>query len=191
MTECTEDKKDFDLVGTLAAFIAARLNYVLPRCNSAHRGGKYVSTINVDQHKEKFWYTIVYCTLAEEGMVLTKWLAERAREADGEDPSPEFMAKCLRTDALHYRRCYLDAVKIIPRMRKRIVSRADYRELLFVDGKELSDHIDELAAADVDTTNVSYLRHYLTRWNVKDAEELKYVLLQFYEKPNLLEMSDA
>lgn len=185
-SECTEDKKDFDLVGPLAAFIGARLNYILPRCNSAHRGGKSVSTILVEQHKEKFWYARVYCTLAAEGMVLAKWHAERL-VGDNSDPTPEFVAKCLRADAIHYRNCYMDAVKIIPRMRKRIIAQADYRELLFANAQELMDHVDELATAEIDSMNVSYLKHYLMRWNVKDAEQLKTVLLQFYERPSFRE----
>jgi hypothetical protein len=188
---CTEDKKDFELVSPLAAFIGARLNYVLPPCNSGPRGGKLVSTIKVDQHKEKFWYARVYCTLADESMIVTKWVACRTPGAENEDPTPEFVARCLRFDALHYRKCYMDAVKIIPRMRKRLVNQADYRELLFEDANALTAYIDELMRAESDGQNVRYLEHYLRRWHVKDGVELKNILLSFYERPSLKEMSDA
>lgn len=181
--DCQEDRKDFELIHVLAAFIAARLNYILPRCNSGVRGGKPVSTIAVDQHKEKFWYVRIYCELADPGLVDAKWQAEHPDDALVLAPTQEFKDKCLRADAIHYRNCYLDAVKLVPRLHRRIIAQADYHELLLADVDELHSHIDELAQGDPEHPNVNYLAHYLTKWHAKDAEELKSVLMRFYERP--------
>jgi hypothetical protein len=185
--DCKEDRKDFELIGPLAAMIGARLNYVLPRCNSARGGEKLVSTILVEQHKEKFWYVRVYCKLADETMVTNKWLdaLHWASNTDPPLPTDDFRARCFRHDALHYRRVYLDAVKVIPRLKHRITAFADYGELLFDNPQELCDHIDMLAKGDPEQPGTDGLAYYRARWHVEDTEGLKVTLFKYYEEPSL------
>lgn len=192
------DRKDLQLLGPIAAMIGARLHYPNPLING--QGNPWVSTILVEQHKEKFFYIRVYCKLAEPGMVKAKWDWIRAHQEmkskipssyfpsdDVSEPEPTqaFIDKCFRRDAFHYRRVYLDAVKVIPRLKRRIIAQADYRELLFDNPQELCDHVDELAKVDPEYPNTDNLAYYRNRWHAKDAEELKVVLFKYYEEPSL------
>lgn len=182
--DCKEDRADFKLVAPMAAFIGARLNYVLPVCNSGKHGGKLVSTIRVDQSKEKFWYARVYCELADDGLVTDKWLVEHEREVDCEAPTPEFRAKCFKRDAFHYRQVYLDMMKLVPvRLHKRIRDAADYHELLFDNVVEVDAWVDTLACLASDTFDPA--RVWCDRYGVKTYGELKVALGQFYVQPSL------
>jgi hypothetical protein len=157
----------------MAAFIAARLNYVLPECNSGVHGGKPVSTIHVDQHKEKFWYVRVYCRLADDSLVTKKWLAERRQEADGEVPSAEFRERCLHHDAIHYRVVHRDMARLVhPRLHKRILSQADYFELLYDDVNSLQQNLARMG-------DLTFFRE---RWKVGTDDELKFKLAMFYQQ---------
>jgi hypothetical protein len=181
MQDCKEDPADFELVGAMAAFIGARLNYEFPPYNGSVRGGKPISTIRVEQHKEKFWYVRVYCTLADDGLVTTKWLEERERERDGEEPPAEFRARCLRHDAIHYRRVHLDMLRLVPgRLHKRVIAYADYGELLFPGVEQMRAHISEL-----DTGRFYRFDHLMKRYDAKTNDELQHTLSQFYKVPSL------
>jgi hypothetical protein len=182
--ECKADKADFELVGPAAAFIGARLNYVLPPCNSGRKGGKPISTIKVDQHKEKFWYARIYCTLAAPTLVQYAWALD---ERGPGDASPEFKARCFRHDAWHYRTCYLDMVKLIPRMEKRLCSQADYRELLFSTVKEAHDWVDQMNIPDQGEImfGVDHLDYYRKKYGVETNEQLKETLTKLYMPPSL------
>jgi len=115
--------KDNDKIWPIAAFIGSRLNHIRPRSNAGHSA--FVSTIRVDQYKEKFWYARIYCELAAPELVKAKWNEHKEGE-----PTPEFVAKCLLHDARHYRKCYLDMVELAPDLRGKICAQADYPELL-------------------------------------------------------------
>ena len=184
---CTVDKRDFDLVGPMAAFIGARLNYRIPECNGPRKYvGRDISTIKVDQHKEKFWYIRIYCTLADPGLVQQRWLEDREREADGEEPPQEFKDKCFRHDAFHYRRCHLDMMALVPeRQHKRIRSQADYWELLFSTKEELEKCINEAEAKDLaNDRKHDSLEHLRDRYRAETNAELKEKIGVFYgEQP--------
>lgn len=180
--DCKMPKEDLHMLHKIAAFIGARLNYLLPECNSGVRGGKPVSTISVSQHKEKFFYIRIYCKLADPKLVEEKWLAEREREADGEEPPKEFKQKCLRQDAHHYRACYLDMIQLVPRLKGRIRSQADYAELLFDDEAEMRKYIDELN--DPEYPQHDHVKHYREKYGVSTNEELKDELARFYKEPS-------
>lgn len=171
--ECVESMDNLLMVESIAAFIGARLNYVVPECNSRACGGRPVSTIKVSQHKEKFFFVRVYCTLADDELVSQKWLDEREREADGESPTKQFRDECLCHDARHYRKCHVDMVRLVPSMKDRIVSGADYRELLFDDVKALFAFID-------DEPRQGIVECLLERYDVATKDELKSKLKKFY-----------
>lgn len=173
---CTEDREDFKLIGPIAAFIAARLQYVLPPCNSGIRGKHPVSTIRVDQHKEKFWNVRIYCTLADADLVKEKW----AKHGGEGEPTSEFKRQCLRLDVQHYRKCYLDQIALIPRLKRRIRSQADYSELLLDDVNELDARTHQLELQDGDA-----LKFFRSRYGVETNDELRQLLRSFYDAPAL------
>ena len=187
--DCKEDKRDFDLVGTMAAFIGARLNYVLPECNSGVRGGKLISTIRVDQHKEKFWYARVYCTLADQKMVEDAWVA--ANGPSGLPLKDDFRQKCFHRDAFHYRKVHTDLMKLVPeRLHKRLIRHADYRELLFANRAEMEARIDRFEAEDLENPGVDHLEYYRKRYNVETNAALKEALGRYYEEPSFKTMRE-
>lgn len=175
---CPTNKDDLSLIGPIAAFIGARLCYDLPRCNSNRCGGHPVSTIKVDQHKEKFYGVRVYCTLAHDELVSALWLATRQRERDGEEPPPKFRAHRLRMDAWHYRTCYLDMVRIVPRLAQRITACADYPELLYATAGDLN-------AALSGPEMSQFVQLLLERYGVDDEPALRALLGSFYERPSI------
>jgi len=165
---------DPKLLSIAAAFIGARLQHVLPRCNSRHLGP--VSTISVEQYKSKFNYVRIYCTLADPDLVQAK------AEAAGFAVDALFTATCLRRDAMFYRQCYLDMVTLMPHLREAICSQADYYELLFADVAELHAHLDELAIPDPKVINK--FEHYFRRYGVDSVDKLKELLASFYPPPS-------
>ncbi len=177
--DCKIDREDLYQIDSIAAFIGARLNYVLPECNSGKRGGQLVSTIKLSQHKEKFFYARIYCELANEKLVQEKWLAERQRESDGETPPLGYVSLCFKNDAKHYRSCYISMIKLVPRLKHRIRSQADYDELLFDDEAEMRSELDELAKPVVGYPFDSLL-NLRERYEVSTNEELKDALAKFY-----------
>lgn len=183
ISDCKENKEELHSLEEIAAFIGARLNYVLPICNSGVRGGKLISTINVVQHKEKFWMVRIYCSLADEKLVAKKWLETRETAECGETPTPEFIEKCFRHDAWHYRRCYLDMIKIVsPKLKSRIRKHADYYELLFDDEIEMRDYFNNKCS-----TNSDPLEYYRAKYSVVTNEELMTKLAKFYKQPSYKE----
>ena len=68
-------------MNNIAAYIATRLVAERPRCNGRT---PRVSTITVEQHKEKFGKVVVYCTLADINEVSEKW-AELGNDGDPDD----------------------------------------------------------------------------------------------------------
>lgn len=165
ITACKEPEKNFDMIGPIAAFIGARLQYACPHING--QGNPWVSTISVDQHKEKFWKVRVYCDLADPSLVTKKWnwLKDRQRRIDagekfyyrmhreaqkmviegGHEPPPEFFTRCVLHDAIHYRKVYMDMVNLRPDLRMRICSEADHWILLYETVEEVvvkPEHLD-------------------------------------------------
>jgi len=185
--DCKADKNDFTLVGPIAAFIGARLNYTVPECNGPRRYmGRDITTIRVGQHKEKFWNVIVYCQLADESLVQQRWLEDREREADGEAAPPEFIEKCFKHDAWHYRRCYMDMLRLLPqRMHNRVRCCADYGELLYDTRAEMEAMVDAMEAEDLSRWHHDTLTTYRKRYGAETNLELKEKIGYFYTEPTL------
>ena len=167
------EKEDNDNLHVIAAFIGARLNYVLPPCNSGVRGGKLVSTIRVDQHKEKFWYIRIYCALADDSLVRDKWFRDNNDGPPDDEPTPEFKAKCLKNDASHYRNVYREMVRLQPHLESKICSHADYHELLFPSMVECEQLIDSTCGPT--------LQHLFKSYGVQDITGLKDYLRTIYD----------
>lgn len=183
-----DNVKDDDdmLIGPIAAFIGTRLNSQWGMCSAPHHVGKPMTTIRVDQYKDKFWYVRIYCELADPDLIQQLW------ELDGKDgyPTIDFSQECLRRDARHYRKCYMEMIEIIPRLKDKIRAQADYRELLCDDASSMEKLIDELMATEC-APNVDNLQHYRNRYGVETNDELKAALRNLYgETRRLNEMTD-
>jgi hypothetical protein len=161
---------DKQLIGPIAAFIGARLQHVLPPYNSRFVGP--VSTISIDQYKDKFAAVRIYCTLADPDLVQAKALGIVAIADDA------FKAACLKHDAIFYRRCHLDMVKLVPHLRDAICSQADYYELLFENVAALNAWLDQLAVPDPQVTNK--FEHFFRRYHVDSVDKLRQLLASFY-----------
>jgi hypothetical protein len=172
--ECTADKADFDLIGPMAAFVGARLQHPRLECNGRN---PRISTIRVEQYKEKFWYARIYCTLAEEDEVKAKWRAEGRLGAPNED----FFARCMLHDARYYRKCYLEMVKLIPRLKRRLCAQADYSVLLMDTVQEAEACIEVWVEQYKEAPDT--LQNVLRKWNVIDFDELRSVLREVYDEP--------
>ena len=126
-------ERDNQLLGPMAAFIGARLQYPNPHING--QGNPWVSTILVEQHKEKCWYIRVYCKLAHESLVRKKWQWLKDNkdtfkgpsrfmpniDVSAAEPTREFYARCVKRDAMHYREVYRDMVTSSRTSRRRSV----------------------------------------------------------------------
>lgn len=179
---------DQQLISPIAAFIAARLQYPMPPCNSRH--GPRVSTISVDQHKDKFNYVRIYCTLADPEEIKFAW-TEHGNEGESIE---EFKALCLKRDMRHYRRCYMDMVAIVPHLRDRICSSADYGNLLYETYAELEAHIDEVASKEKHpNAQMSDMDSMVRRYNAHSVEELKMMFRSVYGEPSIhdLQLQDT
>lgn len=149
----------------IALFIASALQHPNPPCNSRrHR----VSTIRVDQHKEKFGLVVVYCELAAAEEVNDAW-----KEFNEGEPTQEFAQECLDHDARYYRRCYRKMLKLVPHHRDVIMARPDYGWLLFDTVEELDAYLDK---------NAAEIKNYidLGKWNVTTVEELRARIHKIY-----------
>ena len=138
----------FHEIGAIAAFIGARLQYPCPLING--QGNPWTSTIKVDQHKDKFGHVRVYCTLGDPALVQQRWdwlklnrgghrfkLKDVAPDnVDGTVFNEEFHRRCVKHDAIWYRRVYRDAVALRPDLEEKIILHADYAELLFATYEE-------------------------------------------------------
>lgn len=194
--DCKEDARNFELIGPIAAFIGARLQYPCPQING--QGNPWVSTIAVDQHKEKFWKVRVYCDLADPDLVTKKWkwLKERQRRIDegeqfywrmhheahkmliegGDEPPPEFFARCVLYDSIHYRRVYMDMVQLLPHLRARICNEADHGILLHESLQDVNVPDERLVFA-------------CKKFHVKDRGELMAFFKKVYE-PSFRDMAE-
>jgi hypothetical protein len=180
------NEEDIRLIGPIAAFIGTRLNSRWTRCSAPKYAGKQMTTIKVDQYKEKFWYVRIYCDLAEPELVQELWGLQ------GKDglPTLEFSRECFRRDARHYRKCYMEMIEIIPRLKEKIRSQADHHELLCDDAVHMEKLIDELMVEEC-APNVDNLQHYRNKYGVETNDELKGALRDLYgETRRLNEMTD-
>lgn len=183
--------EDNQLIHTIAAFIAARLRYPYPSING--QGNPWVSTISVDQHKEKFWQVRVYCELAEPALIKEKWQWLKARQRrieSGEkfyrvhtqpeqivadDPTPEFIARCLKSDAIYYREVYRDMLALRPTARDALFDGADHKELLYDSIEDLDRHLDEL-----ESKNPAWSKHLSIKYGVDNVASLKAYMRSVY-----------
>jgi hypothetical protein len=131
-------------IQAIADFIGAKLQHPRPPCNGRN---PRVSTIHVDQSKEKFGHVRVYCSLAATAEVEAKW-AEFGREGQ---PDEAFYSMCLKHDARYYRRTFYDMVRLVPHYRDAILDAADHQEALSADGASLHAHLDNVGAPWVET----------------------------------------
>lgn len=158
-------------------FIASALQHPNPPCNA---GGptRRVSTIFVDQHKNKWDQVIVYCRLADPGLVAASW---HDVDRDGRPPTLEFVDKCLLRDARLYRQCYLKMLSLAPQHRDRILSRADYGYLLFDDQVQLDAWLSSHQLSNKELTNAESLLELPCTWGIVTVEELRSKLASVYE----------
>ena len=141
-------KREYFLhIQAIAAFIAARLQYQSPECNE----NMPVSTIRIDQHKEKFGDVRIYCTLADAELVRCMWKIRHTQLPRPTMPDT-FKDECWLHDARHYRRCYRDMVSLVPHYKDAIINAADHYELLY-------DDVDKLSTLDVDHRTYLCRRH--------------------------------
>lgn len=119
-----------------------------------------MSTIAVQQSKEKWGEVRVYCSLAASNRVTAAWrrhLADWRKESGKEgDLSPrpkraDFEQECLRRDREWYRQVYSSAVRSWPHYREAILTSADYRQLL-LEPDEAQEWIDlgHISPEDID-----------------------------------------
>jgi hypothetical protein len=131
--ECNVNKREyFGHISVIAAFIAARLQYQSPLCND----NRPVSTIMIDQHKEKFGDVRIYCTLANNELVRCMWKVNHLSLPRPAMPET-FKDECWLHDAQYYRRCYRDMVSLVPQYENAIIDAADHGELLHDDVAKL------------------------------------------------------
>jgi hypothetical protein len=179
--DCTLNKADLELIGSIAAFIGARLQHPMPE--TSRRAGQSVSTIGVTQYKDKFGYVRIYCTLADRDLVQVKYLQAPLQSASPEPPKG-FRDKCFRLDAYHYRNCYMEMIEIIPRLKLRIRAQADYNELLMDDVAEMKAQVDRLSRPDPNN-HYDLLGGMRARYGAQDNEDLKARLSVLYDPPSL------
>lgn len=187
--DCMMKQEDLRRLHKIAAFIGARLHYPCPLVNG--QGNPWVSTIKVDQHKEKFFYVRVYCKLAHKDLVTAKWEWMRANEetvarvpkkyfpdgfVSGSEPTQEFVDRCLKGDAIHYRKVYMQMVELQPHLNARICAQADYAELLYRDYEEACQRLDQLT-----TENLVWVEHLIKQYRTSNLEGLKAYLKVVYE----------
>lgn len=186
------NERDNQLIGPLAAFVGARLQHPNPEING--QGNPWVSTILVEQYKEKFWYARVYCKLAWPALVKQKWqwlkdnkelMSKRpARystriDVTADEPTDEFFAACVKRDALYYREVYRDAVALQPHLKSQICSQADYTELLFDSYLEIETWLDKLVQDEKKAE--AWLSRFCELYRVPNVAALKAFMKTVYE----------
>ncbi len=152
--------------GTIAMFIAAALQHPNPEGNGRH---SRISTIRVDQHKNKFDQVVVYCTLAAHDLVDKACVAERD---ESNNPTVEFIKKCRRHDAVHYRRCYLEMLSLVPQFRDMLWARPDYGYLLLDTKEEIRNWFGG---------NDDHVKYVAKMWDFQTVEELFAELHKVYD----------
>jgi hypothetical protein len=166
MSEATARKwRDYDLSGVIAMFIASALQHPNPECNGRRR----MSTIKVDQHKNKFGRARVYCTLADENEVNEQW----AEEENEGLPTEEYRKRCFYEDALVYRTAYEYMAFLVPQHKDVFKSTADY-PILIIDTIE---HLDEYLEV-----NAEYVDKICDKYYSSNANELKAKLHKIYSR---------
>jgi len=195
--------RDEQLIGPMAAFIGARLQYPCPDING--QGNPWTSTIHVSQHKEKFFFIRVYCNLADDKLVAQYWafLKDRERRQEGgeqfytkmrqnvvdmvkqnDEPPRDFFQRCVKHDAIHYRKVYMEMVALQPHLLSKICSGADHGELLFKQVDEALKELDERMSKSDD-----WHKSYLKKYYVDTVEELK-ALFQVIYNPSIRDVME-
>lgn len=153
-------------VSSMAMFVAASLQYPLPRCNGL---ASRVSTIRVEQYKEKFGDVRIYCILAHPDEVKARWQEEGHKSPD---PTLDFTRRCLLSDARHYRNCYMSMVGLVPHLRDALCCAADYGVLLYEDAaaieSEIMPHVEK------------HEQLYLSRFYADSIEQLRVIFDKVY-----------
>jgi len=127
--------------------IAALIGYALEGCiHGFSRKRHAVSTIRVEQTKQKFDTCRVYCTLADEELVREKWCHESPQNSETNVPD-EYTAKCLMHDIRHYNRTYAMMIRLVPEYSDAITSCADFPHLLATTSQEAVDRLCRVATA--------------------------------------------
>lgn len=138
--------------------LAEMIGYALEGSMTGYRTECYhMSTIAVQQVKEKFGQARVYCVLGNAENVARKWNREHKTTQLHNDgnvtlsvscasrPTNEFCRQCCVEDAKWYRHVYRTFVSLVPHYKDAIVGAADMGELLY-------DSFEEMKAAQESST---------------------------------------
>lgn len=159
-------------------FIASALQHPNPPCNGRNRR---VSTIHVDQHKNKFDMVVVYCKLAEPNLVSEAWAAD----GNNGDPSDEFAGKCMVHDAQIYRSAYRKMLFLAPQYKEMTLGRPDYGYLLHDDVVDAYAYIDgrvaEAQAPGAHENHQKYVDRLLYNWRVPTVDAWKEKIAKVYK----------
>lgn len=164
----SQREHEYDPSGSIAMFIAAALQHPNPTCNGHN---PLMSTIRVEQHKNKFDRVIVYCELADTNLVSQSWVG--MGKGNG-DPPDEFIQACMYRDAEIYRHAYRRMLSLVPELREMILSRADYAYLLYDTTRELD--------AWLNTYEQNNVNHLIKKWRVPDVAALRMLLHKAYKR---------
>ena len=164
--------REIDPIGTMAMFIAAALQHPNPPCNGRE---VRISTIKIEQHKNKFSQVVVYLNLAEQNLVAQRW----AELGNVDQPPQTFIDSCVKHDARLYRRTYMAMISLVPNKKSEIIARADHTMLLFDDKADLDAWLVSRNSPDSKTNAEWKLMTKL--WNSSTIEELQQKLHDIYD----------
>lgn len=174
------NESEFDMSGTIARFIAAALQHPNPPCNGKN---PRVSTIKVNQHKNKFNLVTVYCSLAAPEYVDAAWSESNSTD----EPSDDFVQGCMVRDAIVFRQTYRRMLFLLPDHRSMIVMNAYYPYLLKETVQKAHEYVDGYVARLIapgvhHEGNKLVLQSFLREWRVDNADALKSLLVQVYKR---------
>ncbi len=164
---------EFDPAGTIAMFIASALQHPRPPCNGR---SSRVSTIRVEQHKNKFNNVIVYCELANANLVSEAW----AEEGNSGPPPGEFINKCRLHDARLYRSVYHKMLFLAPGYREMMFNWADYGYLLFDGVVDLEAWLDAKGEHALETNGQHLMKPHVG-WRAGSLDDLREKLRRVYD----------
>lgn len=149
-------KDYFYTINTIADIIGAALIGFLPYRNSNEYDR--LSTISVNQTKEKFGEARVYCSLGELSLIYRKYnsynsnnkIDENKHLEEQEDKVKLFAKESLIADKKHYRSVYMDFWKLFPQYRKSIMYGADWIEYIYPTKEQYEEHYYSFHVSRID-----------------------------------------
>jgi hypothetical protein len=162
-------RENYDISGTIAMFIASALQHPNPPCNGVKRR---MSTIKVDQYKNKFNNVVVYCDLAHPDLVSESWWEDGHQG----NVSDEYFVKCIDHDATKYRSAYRKMLFLLPEeYHAQTLAWASYDYLLIPTTSELDAFMN-------DDVNQLYVSNLLKTWRATDVDVLKNRFHKIYDR---------